>query len=999
MLKYIIDNLLKFMDLNKLKRLFPILLIVFIGLTIYYTNLSGNFWLTGWDNLHPEFNFKLNIGRAFYSSWQEYQGLGLPAGNGHAAEFFREIILVGLSLFTSLQSIRKIYLLFMLIAGPVGVFIFLKKIIFKESRDDLKSIFSLLGSLFYLLNIATVQIFYLPFEAFTTFYGIMPWMIFSIYNYSHVPTRKNLFFIILIHLVGSAQFFIPTLFIVYAVLLGIITSDLLKITNLKKIFKIYLVIFVSNLFWLLPFLYYSINNIGSQLNSYLNLLYSGDIYLKNVVYGGLFNSLLLKGFIFSTTDQISPQNYGYLMDTWRNYFANPIIIAIALILSLIFIIGIIDSIRKNTNRAFILIFLIFFSLIAIDTIPFNFLNEFLRKIPLFDQIFRNPYTKFANILLFVESIFFALGIQTFFIFFKDRLKKQTIYLIVGTILLLQTVVVLPIWQGNFIYTNFKLSIPNEYFELFEYFKNQGDGRIANFPQTSPNGWEIYNWGYRGSGFLWYGIKQPILDRAFDVWDKNSENYFWEIYKSTYSNNPINTRNVFKKYDVHWILVDNNIVGNTTNNAIDYDKFRELLNKISEIRFIKNFGNIDLYQFNSNLKEDKYITIVNDLPNVLPSYKWNDNDVAFNEFGPYLSAINDNSSNIYYPFRSIFTGRGNNEDGLKISEDDNNFVFTAKIITSFVNQQLVVPKFNLEEIKEYDKNDLLKTQEKVPWLFLDKQILTVKIPKIQGYYSFDSRTDNYLNSPLKNCDSFQEGFLDKKIIQQNQLKLTSLNSSNCFDIELPFLTHKNGYLLTIKSQNIEGKGLLFTLLNKTTNTIDLQTHLNSNNDLATQHFVVPPKDEYGLGYSLRFDNYSLGNKPVSNIFDSVKINPIPYDFLTTIKVIKNGLPVSIINNQIKINIIHQNYAHYDVNLSDKITGNHSTLILYQSYSPGWIAISNGKLLDHVLINNWANGWHLRQDSGDPKGLNITIIFWPQYLEFFGFGLLIFVLIFILKFPRS
>lgn len=1007
------------MDRNKLKHLFPILLIVFIGLTIYYTNLSGNFWLTGWDNLHPEFNFKLNIGRAFFSSWQEYQGLGLPAGNGHAAEFFREILLAGLSLLFSLQNIRKIYLLLMLIAGPIGMHLFINKFIIKDDHNNLKSIVSLFGGLFYLLHIATVQIFYLPFEAFITFYGMIPWMIFSIYKYQYDPTKKNLFFLILVHLIGSSIFFIPTLFIVYIVILGLICLDLLKITNFKKILKTYFVILISNFFWLLPFLYYLISNVGSQLNSYLNQLYSGDIYLKNFVFGGFLNSLLLKGFLFGTTDQISPKNYDYLMSIWRDYFNNPLIIYIALVLSLIFIVGIISSLRKKINYSFILIFLVFFSLIAIDTFPFKFLNEILRKVSLFDQIFRNPFTKFANTLLFAESIFFAIGIQTIFNFFNGKLKKLTTYSIVGTLLLLQFVTLLPIWQGNFIYSNLKLSIPNEYFELFNYFKNQGDGRIANFPQSSPNGWEIYNWGYRGSGFLWYGIKQPILDRAFDVWDKNSENYFWELYKATYSNNSVDTRNVLKKYDSRWILVDNNIVGSTSNKTIDYDKFRELLNKIPEIKFIRSFGKIDIYQIDPVIQEDKYVSIGNNLPNILSDYKWSDNDTALKEFGLYLSDVNSYSSGVYYPFRSVFTGRGNNEDGLKISEDDNNYIFKAKIPASSVDQQLIVPKFNLEETKEYDRNNLLKTREKIPRLLLDEkplllekdffnkdtifnlnnndQIITVRVPKILGYYSFDSVDGDYFNLPLKNCDNLQTGFLDKKINQQNQLELTSLDSGNCFDIDVPYLTQKNGYLLTVKSQNIQGgRGLLFTLLNKTTNTIDLQIRLNSNKNLITQYFVISPKDKYGLGYNLSFDNYSLGNKPVRNIFDSVKINTIPYDFLTTIKVIKNyKLFINPINNktEIEINVSHPNYSRYNVNLSNVEAKNNPTLILYQSYSSGWVAISNGKILPHVKINNWANGWKLSNITMEQSN-NVLIIFWPQYLEFLGFGLLIIAIIYLI-----
>ena len=45
----------------------------------------------------------------------------------------------------------------------------------------------------------------------------------------------------------------------------------------------------------------------------------------------------------------------------------------------------------------------------------------------------------------------------------------------------------------------------------------------------------------------------------------------------------------------------------------------------------------------------------------------------------------------------------------------------------------------------------------------------------------------------------------------------------------------------------------------------------------------------------------------------------------------------------------------------------------------------ELKDHILINNWANGFVLDNTTSDDA--TIVIIFWPQYLEFIGFGLLI------------
>ena len=67
---------------------------------------------------------------------------------------------------------------------------------------------------------------------------------------------------------------------------------------------------------------------------------------------------------------------------------------------------------------------------------------------------------------------------------------------------------------------------------------------------------------------------------------------------------------------------------------------------------------------------------------------------------------------------------------------------------------------------------------------------------------------------------------------------------------------------------------------------------------------------------------------------------------------------------------------------KTTGG-DVVILNQSYDPGWVALADGKILRHVKVNNWANGWVL-DDEINPE--NVKIIFWPQYLEFLGFILL-------------
>ena len=93
---------------------------------------------------------------------------------------------------------------------------------------------------------------------------------------------------------------------------------------------------------------------------------------------------------------------------------------------------------------------------------------------------------------------------------------------------------MPAFNGNLISPLMRIKIPSYYFDVFSYFNRQkDDGRIANLPIQSPWGWEYYDWykdkprfaedstrraSYQGAGFIWFGIKQPLLNRDFDRWN-------------------------------------------------------------------------------------------------------------------------------------------------------------------------------------------------------------------------------------------------------------------------------------------------------------------------------------------------------------------------------------------------------------------------------------------------------------------------------------------------
>jgi hypothetical protein len=88
---------------------------------------------------------------------------------------------------------------------------------------------------------------------------------------------------------------------------------------------------------------------------------------------------------------------------------------------------------------------------------------------------------------------------------------------------------------------------------------------------------------------------------------------------------------------------------------------------------------------------------------------------------------------------------------------------------------------------------------------------------------------------------------------------------------------------------------------------------------------------------------------------------------------------------------------------KVKGN-GLLVLSQGYEKGWIAFRISDfgfriLKKHVKVNSWANGWFISTNHSSPATdhQTIIIVFWPQLLEYLGFGILITSLVFILKKP--
>ncbi len=202
--------------------------------------------------------------------------------------------------------------------------------------------------------------------------------------------------------------------------------------------------------------------------------------------------------------------------------------------------------------------------------------------------------------------------------------------------------------------------------------------------------------------------------------------------------------------------------------------------------------------------------------------------------------------------------------------------------------------------------------------------------------------------------------------------------------------------------------------------------------------MPPVTTTYQDYYLEFDNYAVGPEVRINDISTIQIYEIPYK---TIKLLSAGTSNQSMTRQSgdltesAPTITHPNPAEYWVKVDQSVNLDNKTLVLSQSFNPGWKAyqvvsckrsvvscriknflsrispfIFGEELKDHVLVNNWANGWLLPQPvvSGklyvvsekNPTTYNlqpttIYIFFWPQILQFVGFGLLMLPVVYFLR----
>lgn len=664
----------------------PPLLLLTLGVAACITNTTPGTFLSGWDTLHPEFDIPLNLSRAFFGAFQPQAGLGAVAAHSHIADLPHILIIALFSLVFPLWAVRYLFIFLCFLLGPLGMYRLLSHLLPRR--------ISFIGALFYMLNIGTVQMFYVPFEMFTVQYAVLPWLFFFATDYIFTKHTRSFWGFCVAVILAAPMAYAATLWYVtffafglYITTLGILHFGEQKDKILYTSFLLIGIFLVLNLYWILPNLYF-IFLYGKTVTLALgNQLFSPEAFLYNKSFGTIPDIALLRIFYFGWSIYAN-HTFVKLMQTWISYLDNPALLFLSCGLFSLASLGIIMSMLKKKIVFISFLPPLFLSLIFLvnANLPFHLYNLF-SVIPLFQEAFRFPEDKILGVFIFLYTLFLSFGIYSLSLLLKPKLHTTYCILMTASIIILS----FPIFTGQLIQPAMRIHIPQAYFRLFNYMQQQPQGRIATLPVNSLWGWEYYQWpkqaqSFQGSGFLWFGIPQPIMDRNYDRWNSSNEDYYQQLSYAVYSKNTSLLNTVLQEYDISYLLLDTSInAPGYKKQSLFYDQLTKMLEHDTLVKKKTTFGNTITLFTTKYLPKISMVGYQDSLPEVSSLAGATYQDSIYRTLGDYRQTTS--SKGIYFPFASLTTNLGALKNQITFLSQEG-----ITLSTSGISQDLTFPSF-------------------------------------------------------------------------------------------------------------------------------------------------------------------------------------------------------------------------------------------------------------------------------------------------------------------
>lgn len=553
----------------------------------------------------------------------------------------------------------QMFLFYILLFVPLYSMPKVFKRLFPESNFSI----GIYSSLFYLFNLYTLsQIWGRFLYPLIFLWSYLPLFFLQWVSYIESGSKRELVFFAICSLFYSSVFGIVasvfTLFIpvtLYSVILFVESRN--KAMIIKNFLYISFLWVFINSWWIVPLIGLSDTTYGVILNDKANITSLADV---SKYFDSKEILLLKQKYLFGENSD------------WYNFFQRNSIILTSKLVFVVTLLGLIVS-RKQRNWKFlcILVFLSWF-LIKGTNPPYGreFYDFIYKYIPV-SQVLRNPYEKLGLVFVFSYALLFSFGLSYLLGYFSS-VKKVVI---VFTSLLFFVYLPFPLWSRTF-FANSRIKVPTYYQDINKFINDSGDGRILHLPFLFGSGLN-YSWGYSGEEPSDYIFENASVSRNLSI--INLDDYYYMLGRS------VRNENFFKLLsisDIRYLVIHNDTI-KSSNFQEDFYSSKEIVNKLKRLKFIKEFGELELYSVESEI----------DISRVYAS----NNLILVNSLEEGVERILSDNFVL-------------NKDAIFVIPQNGNFDYTTLSKTSYSNPKLLVstisPIHFKVHIKEADESFIL-----------------------------------------------------------------------------------------------------------------------------------------------------------------------------------------------------------------------------------------------------------------------------------------------------
>ncbi len=557
------DSIVRFLE----KR-FPEILLILILLLVCVLSIRLDKYVLSNDNYSVELNPTLSVSRYLQSpAWRGYRVLGF-ASESEQADIFRSFLY---SIFDSIIPswlISQLFYFVSLTVGSICIASLIRRLIRNSKLKRYSNWAFLLGGITYFTTLWSMWLFYQNMAPYIVNFGFLPLLLLCIYLYSKENSEKYLLFIFLSSLLLTSTFIIATLFIIDFVFIFSFTifvnlsSKYGRKREIKNILLTIGIFLLTQLFWILPFINYTVNTSSDIIDSYTNRTITSNTIDLETDSQTLANSAR-----FYNRNFFEKDGDKFLFPMSELFITYDFYKVLGLFPAIFSIIALTYAVFKKNYKLFFwgVVGLISLFLIKVVNPPFGEVFKwFQENIPLFKQVLRWPFSKLGQIYLICITVLSTFGVIYLIKFFasfiqKRFLKRIFILTIFVSICILQLVYSEYLFRGDFFSDRAILNVPNRYFELEKYLsENDSTGRIYYAPPSNNNYFREYDWGFWGSQYISYILPNPVMDISSAIGSKVGEDALLRIANVVRSEKKDEFNSLMHKYDVRYVLFDGSV---------------------------------------------------------------------------------------------------------------------------------------------------------------------------------------------------------------------------------------------------------------------------------------------------------------------------------------------------------------------------------------------------------------------------------------------------------